>query len=352
MRAPEPDERRAVVLGDEDAAGVADPRHDDRRDAGDGLLVADGRREQLARLGEQLDPAARGLRFLLSALALRDVGHDRADADALARRVRDGVVRGQPRTRDARHRRRLAGDLDSDQGLARLEDPLPERLEHGCERGQDVAHRPAEMLLARDPVELGERVVDPQVAEVAVPEPEADRRRRDERVERGGGLVRLAVEARVLDGEHRPARELLRQREVALVEAPARLGGEHRDGADRAPAEVERHAHPGADPELLQLRGDRRRLDDVRCDQSRVGVRIELRLAGAHDGRHADGRVRVERHVAQPGEDVVVAAAGVLDGEPLDRAVVGADVDHAPVAEPRDREPRHLGERALVVERR
>ena len=49
--------------------------------------------------------------------------------------------------------------------------------------------------------------------------------------------------------------------------------------------------------------------------------------------------------------DEVLSAAGVLDRAPLDDAARPHDVDHAPVAQPRNREPRKRGHRLLVVER-
>ena len=106
-------------------------------------------------------------------------------------------------------------------------------------------------------------------------------------------------------------------------------------------------------PSVLQLA---RRAAPARATSdatsARVGVRVELRLAGAQDGGHADARVRVERMVAQAGEDVDVAAAACSTASRSIEPSSAAHVDHAPVAEPRHGEPRHLGERALVVERR
>ena len=61
-------------------------------------------------------------------------------------------------------------------------------------------------------VDLGERLVDPHEAELAVPEADPDGRRGEQRLEQRVGLERLLVQPRPVERDRQPPRELLGER--------------------------------------------------------------------------------------------------------------------------------------------
>ncbi len=91
---------------------------------------------------------------------------------------------------------------------------------------------------------------------------------------------------------------------------------------------------------LVEAEGRERRLVDL-ADQHRL-VRADRRRAGGRGrGQHRFLQFPGERHLDR---------IDVLEGEALE-PVADEDVDGAPVRHPRHRQPRHVGESLLVVER-
>ena len=171
---------------------------------------------------------AQGLRRLG---AVGDVGDGDADAQPLAARERDRVVARDVVAVAAGLARRLAHDLQVDDRLAGRQHLLQRGLDVGGHRGQHLAHRAPDVVDGRHAVDLGQRVVDADVAEVGVEEALADRRRADERVEQRLGLARvalprarLAVQARVVEGERGAPCHLPHEGDVVLgvVRVPRR----------------------------------------------------------------------------------------------------------------------------------
>jgi hypothetical protein len=70
----------------------------------------------------------------------------------------------------------LTGDLDAGHRLAGLHDRADDAFDRLGQPRHAVAHRAAEMILDRDAADLGEALVDLQIAAVGRQECEADRR--------------------------------------------------------------------------------------------------------------------------------------------------------------------------------
>ena len=132
------------------------------------------------------------LRELLRAPARSRLLDDGSDAKPLPVRRHDGVVARAPGARGVRIARRAARELEPDHRLAGFEDAAGERLEDVGQVGHDLRERPADVILGAALVEPRQRLVDPHVAEVAVPEAEPDRRAAVERVQERGNPLRLA----------------------------------------------------------------------------------------------------------------------------------------------------------------
>ena len=114
--------------------------------------------------------------------------------------------------------------------------------------GQHLAHRAPDVVDGRHAVDLGQCVVDADVAEVGVEEALADRRRADERVEQRLRLARvallgarLAVQARVVEGERGAPRHLPDEGDVVLAVVRVPAGARERDRAEHVPAGAQRH---------------------------------------------------------------------------------------------------------------
>jgi hypothetical protein len=118
--------------------------------------------------------------------ALGDVADDDADAGDLARGGAHRPVRGDPVPRNAGAGGRRAGDLDRVERLAAAGHLGHVGLHLRRQVGQQLGDRAADVGRGRDPVDLGQPVVDPDVAQVGVQQRDADRR----------ALERLVEEAR------------------------------------------------------------------------------------------------------------------------------------------------------------
>src|SRR5258708_14569312 len=103
--------------------------------------------------------------FTLAALALGDLFGGDIDADDVAVRPTLRMPVGDP-TAILILAGALAVDLDPGHGIAGRHDRSHDGLDRVCERRHAVAHRAAEMPLDRDPADLGEALVDLQVAAV------------------------------------------------------------------------------------------------------------------------------------------------------------------------------------------
>ena len=176
-----------------------------------------------------------------------------------------------------------------DERLARLEHPAVERFETGPELPDHVAQVLSDVLLGSEPVDRGECVVHADEAELPIPEADPDRRRDEQRVELCVGLLRGAEEKRVVDRLRRPARDLVRNLEIGLVEPPPGLTGPERDRAEQATARLEwdddvRGRIEGAvERQVL-------RVDGCVREGFRPGVLGQERLAGPE---HLRDRVRL-----------------------------------------------------------
>jgi hypothetical protein len=71
----------------------------------------------------------------------------------------------------------LTGDLDAGHRLAGLHDRTDNAFDRLGQRRHAIAHRASQMVLDRDAADLGEALVDLQVAAVGRQESETDRRR-------------------------------------------------------------------------------------------------------------------------------------------------------------------------------
>ena len=188
---------------------------------------------------------AQGLRRLG---AIGHVGDGDADAQPLAARERHRVVAGDVVAVAAGLAPRLAHDLEVDDRLAGRQHLVQRGLDVGGQRGQHLAHGAPDVVDGRDAVDLGQRVVDADVAEVGVEEALADRRRIDEGIEQRLGLARvafpgarLAVQARVVEGEGGAPCHLPHEGDVVLVVAGVPAGARERDRAEHVPAGAQRH---------------------------------------------------------------------------------------------------------------
>ena len=164
----------------------------------------------------------------------------------------------------------------------------------------------------------------------------------------GDLLLRVAVEAGVVDGDRGAPRELLGEREVALVVA-ALDRGEGERAADLA-ARDERHD----DGRAIAERSHHRQVLGIRDRHQHVvgHVADENRASRPQDLRARVSPLGVGR-IREPdlGGDVL---QGIDAGEPdaSHGAVALEEVDRAPVGERRHGEVRDPGEGGLVVERR
>ena len=161
----------------------------------------------------------------------------------------------------------------------------------------------------------------------------------------------LAVQARTLDGERRTRGDLLGELEIAAAEAAAGLGVDHRQRTDRALADRQRHDEHGAHAHLAQQA--QVLLVHRRSDEQLVGyVGVELRLAGAqHEPEPPVGIEPLGLVFTQARGRAQLGRVGVRDGHRFAPAVLGEQVDGAPVGDLRHGEPGDVAQRLLVVER-
>ena len=245
----------------------------------------------------------------------------------------------------------VVGRLRVHDRLARLEHAAVERNEHRRELADDVAEVAADVLLRREPVDRGERVVDPHEAEVAVPEADPDRRRDEQRVQLRVRLLCAAEEQRVVDRECRTPRELACEGEVEVAEAPARLARAERDRAQHPTPRLERHddvrhrLQAAIELEVLLVdRGVRQRLLPRILD--------EVRLAG---GQHLRDRMRPDSRPvgsARGARAATARARGRGARSPPGGAGVVDHVDDAVVGEARHEQRRERVEGRVDVDRR
>ena len=135
------DAARIGQLGDHDRGGLLEQLREVR-----------ARRQQLADgPGEP--------RGTLLALALGDLDHDRAELDRDLLRAAHRVEAGEPVALDPGLRRGLAGDLDVGDRCTLLEDRAQHALDLGPDVGEHLGDPPAQVVLDRDAVDLGERLV-------------------------------------------------------------------------------------------------------------------------------------------------------------------------------------------------
>ena len=199
----------------------------------------------------------------------------------------------------------------------------------------------------RDEVaELGQRVL-------GVERRPEQRARLGEEPEPLAPFLRAPEEPRVVDGGGGAGRQLLREREVVVPEAPAALGRGEGDRAERTPACDERDRHQRVNVEPVEDLRQLRMLGARGSDHLGGHLRQELRLARAQHRRHAARRIRVRGHALAdlPGPADLLRV-GMRHREPLDRAVACEHVDRAPVGQLRHDERGEVDERLLVLERR
>ena len=122
--------------------------------------------------------------LLLPLAGVGDVHHDDADPDGgtLGRAHRE---RGEaPGPRRSAPRRILGHQLHVECRDAARNDAGQDGLEYGCQAGQDLRERPADMVPRRQRVHVGEALVDAHEAELLVENREARRSGGEERLQR------------------------------------------------------------------------------------------------------------------------------------------------------------------------
>ena len=328
-----------------DVARISQPRHRDLCDPGRDLVAVERGREQLAGLGEKPQP-------VVGALPIGDLHDQAADADRLVVGGADRVVAREPVTLLADVKRCVVGGFGVHDRLARLEHLPVERFERRGKGRDHLAEGLADVLLGREPVQGGKRVVHADEAEVAVPEADPDRRGAKHGVELGVGLLGGLEEECVVDCERGAPGDLVRELEVGGAEPAARLTRPEGDRAEQAPACLERDDDVRNRTEGLVEREVL--LVDRGAGQSGVaGVLDEVRLAGPHDLAHRVGFVRLGR-VAAPelAQQLRALVAAVRDHHLPQGGVLVERIDDAVVGDPRDEQPSQIGQRRLVVQRR
>jgi hypothetical protein len=198
-------------------------------------------------------------------------------------------------------------------------------------------------------VHLGERIVDPRVAQFEIHERQPDRHRRERGIEQTAGSLGRLVQPRVVDCQRAADGQRLGEPQVRLRVVAAFGRRQHRQRSDRAAARDQRDDHVRLRAEPLDLlpvllRDVRReRLADVgRQDRlARLDHAQRLRVLAVLAPAAAD--------VAEQGLDLGVRMnAGDL-ARPL--LVACVDVDRTPVGDGRHRELGDPRQRLFVVER-
>ena len=135
-------------------------------------------------------------------------------------------------------------------------------------------------------------------------------------------LLRLAVQAGVVEGEARAPAEVLGDRQVGRAVAPRGRGGHERDRPQRPAARDEGYAHGEGGAQLVDQPGALRGWAEAAEQQvERLGAQARTgRLLRAGVGRHG----RRQPQLAQPVEQGQPRVVRVRDGEPPGRGVVRA----------------------------
>ena len=224
--------------------------------------------------------------------------------------------------------------------------------------GSDLAHRAPDVVDGRHAVDLGQRVVDADVAEVGVEEALADRRRVDEGIEQRLGLARvafpgarLAVQARVVEGEGGAPCHLPHEGDVVLVVARVPAGARERDGPQHVPAGAQRHhqhRRQGERADQLEVLGVPRARDHLLLGD----LGQQQRLAGSDDLRGTAAGARAGRvALAHPLGELDLDGVDVRDRDVAQFAVGVREIDRAPVAEVAHAQLGDRGQRVVHVER-
>ena len=262
-----------------------------------------------------------------SLLGAPTVGHlldHGADAERVAVAVEHRVVARQPEPLRRGIAWRPRNHLERSHRLARLEHAPGDRLERRREVRDDLGERPSRVILGRALVDHRERVVDAHVAQVAVPEAEADRCAVVERVEQRRRALRLAIERGVLERAGGLGREDRLIGHVAEVDdhveqlALRVTDRDRRDLRDtvgptagRAVADESRCrllAREGAVPgQLLALHRCPVRVEDVEPRQRHLGRRCEQLLGRREAGQARRRVVRVQPVAVRRVDDDAVA---------------------------------------------
>ncbi len=203
---------------------------------------------------------------------------------------------------DARLGGRLAADLDARQRLAVVEDPSQHRHRLIGELRHDVVDAATDVLGDREPVRLGEALVDVAEPELAVDEGEADGRLLQQRVEQRGEPAGLVAHPGPLQ---RGATQGDRRFDDVGLEHLGRCRPGQADRCTNAPVGDDdgiRGQRLQSQP--LGVRGTRREPSDDR-----------RRVAGVHRGaaehRRAERRGVVQRCRDPPFGDVAVHVRGL-----------------------------------------
>ena len=204
--------------------------------------------EQPAGLGQQGQPALGDLRLLtgfpfpleqLAALGLPphtvgDVHHGGAHEQhaVVIAAAAHRVVADQPVAELAGGGRRLARHLPIDHRFAGLEhqaDVGPDLIGHPVEQ---FAQRSPDVSLGRQTVDHRQRVVDPQVPQLPVEEPQTDGRRFQDRVEQGQGGVLLVNQPGCLQRDGGRGGDVVGQLLLVRPEPPAQVDHHPFEAAD------------------------------------------------------------------------------------------------------------------------
>ena len=159
-------------------------------------------------------------------------------------------------------------------------------------------------------------------------------------LQRPGDLLLLGVQTRVCDRQRRVGGEVLGEGDVALVEGAVGLGRDEDQRTEELAACAQRHGQRRAQAELVEDQPRELGVRGGRLDHRAGQARGELRPAGAHDERDAGVAVGIGRIAAVELEpELDLARIAVLERDRADAGAV-ADVDRAPVGQPRHDQPR------------
>ena len=235
--------------------------------------------------------------------------------------------------------------------LAGREHAAVERLEVWCEVRDHLGERPADVRFRRLAVQLRERVVDTDEAQLAIPEADSDRSRDEERVELRVGVARGTEEKRVLDRERGAPADLARQLEVDRAEPPSRLAGAERDRPEQQSARLERDDDVRGRVEG-PVEGEMLLVDRGASERRVACILDQVRLARAEHLGDGVGLVLLGRvALAERAQELLPLGIPVRDHDLTQAAALLLDhVDDAVVGEPRDEQRGELRERRRVVE--